>query len=58
MKYCFMQTHDCRLKLANAGSLFSMGKVAIYVAYLKSVASAINIKEEQPGSLMDLINRE
>jgi len=32
-----MQTHECRLKLAAAGSHLSIVWVAIYVAYLKPI---------------------
>jgi hypothetical protein len=33
-KYCFMQTHECRLKLDATGEHSSMVRVAIYVACL------------------------
>jgi hypothetical protein len=52
MKYCFMQTHECRLKLDAAGSHLSIVRVAIYIVYLRHEIFNMQHKESIPEHLM------
>jgi hypothetical protein len=52
MKYCFMQTHECRLKLDAAGSHHSIVRVAIYVVYLRQEIFNMQHKETIPEHLI------
>lgn len=47
-KYCFLQTHDCRLKLDVAGSHLSIVRIANYVVYQQPVFSAMKHTESNP----------
>jgi len=52
IKYCFIQTHVCRLKLDVAGEHLSIVRVAIYVAYLIPMYSAMQHNESIPEHLL------
>jgi hypothetical protein len=59
IKYCFMQTHECRLKLDavrlvadKTGLHLLIVRVAIYVAYLRTMYSAMQHKESIPEHLL------
>ena len=52
MKYCFMQTHECRIKLDAAGSHLSIVRVAIYVVYLRHEIFNMQHKESIPEHLL------
>src|SRR5664280_1400696 len=53
-QYCFMQTHECRLKLDAAGSHLSIVRVAIYVVYLRHEVFKMQHKESIPEHLMTI----